>query len=68
MGFEGLDPFLSNVTSVVMWGHELVSHLILLYKCFEIVRALVVQDMVLRADAVCFQSVDEGLVSTYHLA
>ncbi len=59
---------LGDVTYVVVWEHKLVSHLILLYNCFEIIGTLVVQDVVFWADATCFQSVDEGLVGTYHLA
>ena len=36
VGFEGLNSLLGDVTSVIVWGYELVSHVILFDRCFEI--------------------------------
>ncbi len=66
VGIEGLNPFLGNVASVIVWGNKLVGHLIRLDCRLEVIRALVVQDMMLWVDAACLQSVNKGLVSTNH--
>ena len=51
MVFEGLDGFFCSVSSVVMWGHELVSHLVGFDRFLELVGALVIKDVFLRGDA-----------------
>ncbi len=47
MRFESLDGFLGDVATMVMRWHQLVSHVILLDGGFEVVGALIVEDMVL---------------------
>jgi hypothetical protein len=66
VGIEGFNSFLGNVTSVIVWGNKLVGHLICLDCRLEVIRALVVQDMMLLVDAACLQSVNKGLVSKNH--
>ncbi len=59
VGFEGLNALLGNVTSVIMWGYKLVRHVILFDRFFKILRALVVENVVLWAYPACVQSVEE---------
>jgi hypothetical protein len=57
VGFEGLNALLGNVTLVIMWGYKLVRHVILLDRLFEVLRALVVKNVVLWAYPACVESV-----------
>ncbi len=68
LGFEGLNSLFGDVTSVIVWGYELVSHVILLDGCFEILRTLIVKNVVLLAYPACIQSVEERLISSDQFA
>ncbi len=59
MGFEGLNALLGNVTSGIMWGYKLVRHVILFDCLFEVLRTLVVKDVVVWAYPACVESVKE---------
>lgn len=67
MILESLDGFLCSVSSVVMWGHELVSHLVGFDRFLELVGALVIEDVFLRKDATFVQTIYKRLIRSYHL-
>ena len=68
MILESLDGFLCSVSSVVMWGHELVSHLVGFDRFLELVGALVIEDVFLRKDATFVQTIYKSLIRSYHLS
>jgi hypothetical protein len=45
MPLEGLNGFLGNVPLVVVWGNKLEGHVVLMYLCFEFLRALIVYNV-----------------------
>ena len=68
VGFESLNSLFGDVTSVIVWGYKLVSRVILFDRCFEILRTLIVKNVVLWAYPACVQSVKERLISSDHFA
>ena len=68
MILESFDGFLCSVSSVVMWGHELVSHLVGFDRFLELVGALVIEDVFLRKDATFVQPIYKSLIRSYHFS
>lgn len=62
MILECLDGFFCSVASVVMWGHELVSHFVGFDRFLELVGAFVIEDMFLREDATFVQAIHKSLI------
>ena len=58
MVLEYLNGFLSSVAAVVMGWDKLVGHVVTFDGGFELLRAFVVQDVVLGNDGGCVQAVD----------
>ncbi len=58
MCLERLDCFFCNVTSMVVRWHQLVSHVVALDDCFEVVGALTVEDVLLGLDFCRFEAIN----------
>ncbi len=68
MILEGLDGFFCSVSSVVMWGHELVSYLVGFDRFLELVGAHVIEDVFLWKNATFVQAINKSLICSWHFS